>query len=181
MAGKVGSGEVRCRWLRLGLSRELKQKKKRGKIMVYKWNVNVAGVKAQDVGELCEKLKSTVGLSPETLLNASRSEGSLLHNQFEWNDGVAAEKYRAEQARHIICNLKVIVAENTEPTRAFVTIQHSYGSTSGYEHVVDVMSNEEKRAKLLESAKEELRWFKVRYQNLKELANVMKAIDEVCD
>ena len=151
------------------------------KTMVYQWNVNVAGVKAQEAGELCEKLKNTIGLSPETLLDASRSEDALLHKQFEWDDGIAAEKYRVEQARHIICNLKVVAAENTAPTRAFVTIQHSYGSTSGYEHVVDVMSDEEKKAKLLETAKTELKWFKLKYQNLKELANVMKAIDEVCE
>lgn len=149
--------------------------------MVYKWNVNVAGVKAQDAGELCEELKSTVGLSPQTLLDASRSEDALLHNQFEWDNDTAAEKYRLEQARHIICNLKIVAAENTEPTRAFVTIQHSYGESSGYEHVVEVMSDDEKRARLLESAKTELKWFKTKYANLKELANVMKAIDEVCE
>ena len=148
--------------------------------MVYQWNVKMQE-DAQQVGELCEELKNTVGLSPQTLLDASRSEDALLHNEFEWDDEVAAEKYRLKQAQGIIVNLKVIPTEKEEPTRAFEVIDHSYGKSSGYESVVDVMSDDEKRQRLLASAKQELSWFREKYKTLKELAEVMKAIDEVCD
>ena len=148
--------------------------------MVYKWNVKMKE-DAQAVGEFCEELKNTVGLSPQTLLDASRSEDALLHDEFEWDDEAAAEKYRLEQARGIIVNLKVVPTEKAEPTRAFVVIDHSYGKSSGYESVVDVMSDDEKRARLLASAKQELTWFREKYRTLTELAGVMKAIDEVCE
>lgn len=149
--------------------------------MVYEWTINNSRVKAQDAGELCESLKNTVGLTPKTLLDASRAEDALLHNEFEWNDDIAAEKYRLGQAQHIIANLKIVADGSTEPTRAFVTVRGNQSVGDGYEHIVDVMSDEEKRARLLETAKTELKWFKAKYSNLKELAKVMKAIDEICD
>lgn len=146
--------------------------------MVYEWSVNMKP-SAQAVGDLCEQLKNTVGLSPKTLLDASRAEDSLLHNEFEWNNDIAAEKYRLEQSRHIIANLKVVPEKTDEPTRAFVVCTHKYGESSGYEHIADIMSDEEKRQQLLESAKTEMRWFKGKYHTLVELAKVMDAIDEV--
>ena len=148
--------------------------------MVYKWNVKDTKVKAQDAGELCEKLSNTVGLTPQTLLDASRSEDALLHNEFEWNDEVAAEKYRLTQAQHIIVNLVASSTEESEPVRAFQVVVHSYGKSSGYEGIATIMSDDEKREQLLKSAKTELLWFKRKYKSLSELANVMKAIDEVC-
>ena len=47
-------------------------------------------------------------VSPDNLLEESRPAGAVLHGLFEWDDTVAAEKFRAEQARtcvvHITCS-----------------------------------------------------------------------------
>jgi hypothetical protein len=43
-----------------------------------------------------------VVLSPELVLDAARDEDHPLHASFEWDDSVAAEKYREEQAGRMI-------------------------------------------------------------------------------
>ena len=65
----------------------------------------IAGFKqedAQTVGELCAMLEqSNDGLSPRTLLEASRDESSPIHHMFEWDDRIAGEQWRLEQAASI--------------------------------------------------------------------------------
>jgi hypothetical protein len=41
-------------------------------------------------------------LQPFDVVEAARDPGSPLHDSFEWNDSVAAERYRLEQARRLI-------------------------------------------------------------------------------
>ena len=73
--------------------------------MIYSWKPT-ARIKAdaQKTGEMCRELENTVGLTPKTLLEANREEGTLLHNEFEWNNDTAAEAYRETQTRDIIRN-----------------------------------------------------------------------------
>ena len=146
--------------------------------MVYEWKQNIYKTDAQIAGEVCEELEKTVGLTSQTLLDASRPDDAPLHNEFEWNDSKAAEKYREEQARHIICNLSV-VSEVTEPTRAFVTLHTKVGEKSNYEPVIEVMKDGDKQKQLLEQAKRELGFFKTKYQTLIELAGVIREIDKL--
>lgn len=78
--------------------------------MVYKWKTgSVIKADAQVAGEVCEGLKNTVGLTKKNLVDASRAEDAPLHNSFEWDDAVAAESYREEQAGYIIRSLTVSV------------------------------------------------------------------------
>lgn len=63
--------------------------------MVYEWK-EAAQIKAdaQKAGEMLENLEKTVGITPKNLVEANRDESAPLHNEFEWNDTKAAEKYR---------------------------------------------------------------------------------------
>lgn len=147
--------------------------------MVYQFKVKgINKVDPQVAGEVCEELNKTVGLTPSTLLEASTPEDAPLHNEFEWQDDIAAVKYREEQARHLINNLR-IVTEETEPVKAFVPLEVKIGEHSNYEPVLEVLQEDEKREKLLARAKWELSIFKEKYENLKELDGVIKAIDEL--
>lgn len=147
--------------------------------MVYSFkNKGFFHVDAQVAGEVCEKLEQTVGLSAETLLDASRPEDAPLHDEFEWDDEVAAEGYRRYQAGNIIRNLEIVIEEQ-EPTRAFVTIERQVAHSSVYEPTVQVMKEEDKRKSLLELAKIELSWFKKKYKGLQELSKIMQDIEEL--
>ena len=89
--------------------------------MIYQWkSASRIKTNAQTAGEICENLERTVGLTAKNLLEVSRPEDAPLHNEFEWNDSVAAEKYRENQARYIIRMLCVAPEkEDKPPVRAF--------------------------------------------------------------
>lgn len=56
-----------------------------------------------------EKLGTEALLTPETVVEAARNPRSPLHSQFEWDDGVAGEAYRIQQARALIKRVRVDV------------------------------------------------------------------------
>lgn len=151
----------------------------------YSYEYKVPGLvkaPAQAVGELFERLEQTEeGLTPATVLEASRDENALLHGEFEWQDDVAAEKYRLDQARFIIRNLTVITKTTDQEERengkdrAFVVTPDR---NSRYVAITHAMSNEKWKAFLLEQAKRDMEDFTRKYRRLSELALVISAIDE---
>ena len=149
--------------------------------MVYSWKpTSRIKADAQKAGEMCEELERTVGLTPQTLLDANRQEGTLLHDEFEWNDEIAAEAYRETQARYIIRNLCVAsVSEEKQPTRAFYSIVQEEEIGRKYESLDVIVASEDKASKLLQAAQKELLAFKHKYETLAELKAVFDAIDGV--
>lgn len=115
------------------------------------------------------------------LVDASRPEDAPLHSMFEWDDAVAAEKFREEQGRSIIRHIvEVPETEEEKETRPVVRAFFQIDNASNdYEPTYVIMSDEEKRKRLLQVAKAELQQFKVKYYSLKELAEVFSAIDRV--
>ena len=144
--------------------------------MVFQWKQG-ARIKAdaQQAGILCSKLETEGRLTAKALLDESRAEGSPLHDEFEWNDGIAAEKYRENQARHII-NCLVTVHESASPTRSCFNIECK---TAEYRSVTAIMQNSESRDQLLSLALRELDAFKQKFSSLSELAAVFAAIEEI--
>lgn len=149
--------------------------------MIYKWKTYNYKTSAAVAGSVCEELDRTVGLTPENLVDASRPEDAPLHQEFEWNDELAAEEYRKTQARLLISNLSIVIEEQKqEPVRAFFSLQHGFHKNSGlYESTITILGDDLKREKLLETAKKEMEAFKKKYQMLSELANVFEAINLV--
>lgn len=149
--------------------------------MVYKWKTgSVIKADAQVAGEVCEGLKNTVGLTKKNLVDASRAEDAPLHNSFEWDDAVAAESYREEQAGYIIRSLTVEVEEvKEEPVRAFFTLDNKYEGHGTFESIRTIMVQTEKRNSLLDIALRELKAFERKYRMLSELSSVFEAIDKL--
>ena len=74
-------------------------------------------VSAELAGQVCQSLSdSPEGLTAKRLVDVSRDESAPLHAEFEWDDSVAGEKYREEQARKIIQHL-IIVRSDIETER----------------------------------------------------------------
>lgn len=146
---------------------------------VYRWKSGARSpVSAQVAGEVCASLEEAGNLTPRALVEASRAEDAPLHNAFEWNDAVAAERYRETQAGYIIRSVEVVVEGSAEPVRAFVSVTESRKSAP-YASIEHVMVRSDSRAILLEHARAELESFKRKYQQLAELADVFAAIDAV--
>lgn len=145
---------------------------------IYKWKSGARpGCKAQVAGEVCAKLERRGNLTPTALVDASRAEDAPLHGAFEWDDAVAAECYRVEQAKYIIRSIEVHVEQVDEPVRAFFPIVHE--DASSYRSVGAILRSEGDREQMLSRALSELRAFERKYSTLEELAGVFAAIKEV--
>ena len=74
----------------------------------YAWGGIKYSVSADTVGAVLEDIEQQNGtVSKELFLDASRSEDSPTHGMFEWDDSIAGEKWRLDQARKIICSLSL--------------------------------------------------------------------------
>lgn len=129
---------------------------------------------ANVAGAMCEALEKDGRLTAKALLDANRPEDAPLHNEFEWDDQIAAEAFREGQARHIINSL-VIVKEDKPPVRAFFNITQT---TSHYMDVETILRDRTSTEALLETAKKELTVFQRKYSTLTELTGVFNAIEE---
>ena len=145
--------------------------------MIYKWKISKYNLDAQKAGEELERIRNKYGeLSACDIVEESRHENAVLHNCFEWRNDIAAQKYREHQAQDLIRNIVVEAIEDKEvnpPIRAYVKIQKDY------KPIQEVVTVKDYRDELLQTALKDLKSFKTKYNQLKELSNVFKAIDEV--
>ncbi len=73
-------------------------------------------------------------LTPEQVVEAARAETSAIHGCFEWDDSVAAEKFRIDQARELLKRVKieVTIEERTVRTVGYVRDVTQETGISGY-------------------------------------------------
>lgn len=117
-------------------------------------------------------------LTPERVVDAARSPKSALHNHFEWDDSIAAQRYRIEQAREILrITVEYLPQAPDKPTRVFMSLS-SDRTAGGYRTTVDVMNDCDMRAQLLKDALDELKCIQKKYADIKELSGVFSAINK---
>jgi hypothetical protein len=78
--------------------RQLRYVPRGGKVIKVPISVSIAA-------EELERIRKGRGdfYQPQDIVNESRPAHALLHPAFEWNDDVAAKRYRVDQARYIPC------------------------------------------------------------------------------
>jgi len=120
-----------------------------------------------------EEISRLKEITPQNVVDLARNENSVIHNDFEWNDTVAGEKYRNIQAREMIRNFVIVKEEKeAEPVRA---LQIST-TVNEYKPVEIILRNEDEYQSLLRRALGELEAFKRRYQTLTELEPIFEAM-----
>ena len=146
--------------------------------MVYEWKPGSRfKVDANTAGTVCKQLEAAGNLSAKSLLDASRPEDAPLHSEFEWNDSIAAEKFREEQARCIIRHLVVRLDEKPDkPIRGFFRITQG---EARYTNVEAILAARDLRSELIRQALAELAAFQRKYGDLAELAEVFEAAANV--
>lgn len=152
--------------------------------VVYGWSSGRSfKVSAQIVGEEMERIEKEAGeINPRLLVGHARPVASPLHTFFEWDDKVAAEEYRVEQARGLIQAVVVKAFDGAEartPVRAFVNVGTQEGR--GYFGIATVMSDEEKRFAMIEQARSEIVQWRERYRALQEFSKVFAVIDKIAE
>lgn len=150
--------------------------------MVYKWSNVQYSVPAEVVGKHFEQIEKDYGqLNRENVLESARAADSPIHGLFEWDDSVAAEKYRLHQASVLICNLDVEVVTDDKPItcRAYVDVSES--KQGAFVNVETAFKAEESRNMVIMKALQELVAFEKKYKNLNELAELMEVADKTIE
>lgn len=150
--------------------------------MIYSWkSMSMIKADADAAAELMNDLAAEGDLTPTRLVDESRPEDAVLHDEFDWDDEIAADKWREAQAGHIIRSL-IIKPEKEdstprEPVRAFFRVGTGQEDKS-YQPTSLILHREEMRQSLLEQAKSELLAFQRKFSTLSETEELMNAINE---
>lgn len=142
------------------------------------------GVKADDAAAELNRIREKYGLlSPEMVVEESRDKDALLHKCFQWDDSIAAELWRKEQARALIINIRcVVVNEKQETTvRAFVNVSTASEFRRSYVPITEAVVDDTAYKDLLEQAKAEMEFFVTKYAQISELNGVKCAMLKVLD
>lgn len=116
--------------------------------------------------------------TPEMIVDLARDESTELHKCFDWDNDIAAEKWRKQQARLICISLTVTVEKKPGVTQVYRVIQHDRNEQA-YKPIVFTVRQSEEYEQLLKQAKAELAAFRKRYQSIKELSEVIEEIERV--
>ena len=124
--------------------------------------------------------KSGGVLRPDDVVEAARPESSAMHGWFTWEDSEAAHKWRVHQARNLLrVTVEYLPSGPADAVRVFVSLGSDQASEGGYRTMVDVMTDDDMQAELLQDALAEMEGFKRKYRRLTKLASVFDAIDNV--
>lgn len=109
----------------------------------------------QIIGETLEQIKEKYGgyLKTVDVVDEARNKKSKLHKYFQWDDTIAGEKYREQQARVLISNIAEVVVVNKKQTR--IRSFHSVNIKNqgkAYVSLNTVLTNKDYRRQLLDRA-----------------------------
>lgn len=157
--------------------------------MVYEWSGYSFNMSAQTVGEKLEEVEKKYGaVTTRNFLDESRPEDSSTHALFEWDDAVAAERWRLDIARRVIGSVKIVVQRPTElqetvTVRAYVNKEvddsRTKASYVSFAKAMDTRRENEYREIVIANAKRELIEFSKKYRTYSEFAGVIAEIDKL--
>lgn len=147
--------------------------------MIYKWKIDgLYDISAKSAGGELTRIYQKYGkMDPPDVVSESRPDDAVLHPCFEWDDPKAAELWREQQARNLICCLVTVEeSKHKEPkeVRAFVHVSDSYRPIS------IVMREPDMREELLQRFLKDAETFERRFQAVSDLAYpITEAIERV--
>ena len=126
----------------------------------------------EEIMEICDDIESA---SPQAILEKARDETTELHKCFTWDDSIAAEKWRINEARLVTRQL-VIKEVEVPKDRPEIRLFYKTDNESGYKPTHIIVQQEDEYKQLLARAYSELRAFKRKYSMLKELQEIFELI-----
>jgi hypothetical protein len=115
-------------------------------------------------------------LTPQIVVEEARPSGAPLHSHFEWEDSVAGELYRLEQARGLIRSVKVLGARDEEgpkEIREWLSVERPDRPRS-YEPLHEVIEDDFALQLVLQEMERDIELVKRKYGHLKEYARMMR-------
>jgi hypothetical protein len=113
-------------------------------------------------------------LTPVLVVDVARDPAHPLHARFEWDDSIAGEKWRLEQAGQLLRVVKLPDdPHRPHDLRAFVAVKGTESRTSEYVPTEQAMGDEFTRRIVLASMEREWKALKRRYQHMSEFASLV--------
>lgn len=153
---------------------------------IYEWNsgsLRLSGdgvtlnteVPAEVFGREFERIEKAQGdVKPEVIVQVARKRTNPLHKAFEWDDTVAGERYRLEQAkmmtRALVKNIELPDGKTESVRVAVKTSQRG-----GYKNIDVAMSDANDRAYVLQQALNQLVAWRRRWASLNQYAELIDA------
>ena len=143
-------------------------------------------IRAEAAYNELEDIKQDQGgvITPAAVVERARDDSNVLHDGFEWNNDVAADKYRLHEARNMIRSIHVI--REGKPVEPGVPIYHNvvYSNVSEdskqskvYMSLDDIMNDPIARDDLLKRAINEAIAYRKKYHLLSEISQISEAIN----
>ena len=137
------------------------------------------------IGEVLE-VQVKYGLTADSLLKKESKKSSSLYEFFDWDNSSAGDKWRLQQARTLINEIKIIVED--KEIYAFENVNISMAdkedsvknkfSSREYKPRVEIMDNADFKQQLIQRALAEAKYWKERHSELVELNSIFCSIDE---
>lgn len=128
---------------------------------------------ARDLREVLLEIRDKRGeLTAEIVVEEATDPAHELHHRFEWEDSVAAHKYRLQQAGQLlrVTYKRSLPSGTTADLRAFWVTHRKGDPTPRYEPIEEVLMDPVERAILLRQMERDWKTFKARYQHMEEFA-----------
>ncbi len=110
-------------------------------------------------------------LTPALIVDVARDETHPLHSRFEWDDSIAAEKWRHTQAGELLRVTFRPMAGKPHELRAFSAIRGENTPTSDYIPTGEALADPFTAQLLLRQMKRDWQTFKRRYDHMAEFHN----------
>lgn len=132
-----------------------------------------APVNAKEIGEELRKLGN---FTPKEIVDAARDPRSVLHKYFEWNDSIAAERFRLQQARHLVVAIQVEDSSG-DPYRAFESVV--IADQRVYVPIEEISKSPELIDQVLNHILKELLYWRAKHKRYEHIfGGIFSAIDE---
>lgn len=113
-------------------------------------------------------------LTPELVVEVARDPDHPLHSRFEWDDRLAGEKWRLEQASLLLRVVKLPPATGRpDDLRAFVAVKGQNTHRADYVPTEEAFADEFIRTLVLRDMAREWRLLKRRYEHMREFAELV--------
>ena len=118
-------------------------------------------------------------LTPAAVVAAARPVGSPLHGEFTWDDTVAGERWRHEEARALCRRIRVTYAEETTSRpavlgRALRSLPNAQSETGrAYDPIDEIILDPVRLELLLREMERDWRSLKRRYEHFNQFATMV--------
>lgn len=117
-------------------------------------------------------------LTPASVVAVARDEAHPLHSRFEWDDAVAGEEWRYQQAADLIRSVKIVYREATESeaarsVRAFQAVRTPRGNS--YKPVDEIAGDPIARQIVIADMEREWKALYRRYAQFQEFVAMIQA------